>query len=85
MNWNNRGDRIGRAQERDYFAKVFMPIAYLFSVAGLLMMAWQGVNKMEDQPIGREWLVLGQGFLLMPIPFFLFCLMRGHFSKRLRD
>ena len=85
MNWNNRGDRIGRIQERDYFAKVFMPISYILAVTGILLMAWQGVNRMEDQPMSREWLVLGQGFFLMPIPFFLFRFMRGHFSKRLKD
>ena len=72
-------------QERDYFAKVFMPISYILSVTGILLMAWQGVNQLEDQPMSREWLVLGQGFFLMPIPFFLFRFMRGHFSKRLKD
>ena len=72
-------------QERDYFAKVFMPISYILAVTGILLMAWQGVNRMEDQPMSREWLVLGQGFFLMPIPFFLFRFMRGHFSKRLKD
>ena len=47
MNWNNRGDRIGRMKERDQFGKYFMPLAYLIALAGLLIMAWQGINKME--------------------------------------
>ena len=85
MNWQNRGDRIGRIQERDYFGRVFMPIAYIFCVGGVLMMAWQGVNKLEDLHISRDMLVLGQAFFLMPIPFWLFRLFRGHYSKRLRD
>jgi len=85
MNWNNRGDRIGRIQERDYFGRVFMPIAYLLCVTGILMMAWQGVNKLEEQPISRDMIILGQGFFLMPFPFWLFRLFRGHYSKRLRD
>ena len=37
MNWNNRGDRIGRMQERDQFARYFMPLAYLIAVVGLLV------------------------------------------------
>ena len=85
MNWNHRGDRIGRIQERDYFGRVFMPIAYLICFVGLLMMAWQGVNKLEEQHISRDFLILGQGFFLMPVPFLLFRVMRGHFSKRLKD
>lgn len=85
VNWNNRGDRIGRIQERDYFGRVFMPIAYIFCVTGILLMAWQGVNLLEKQPLSRDLLVLGQGFSLMPIPFWLFRFARGHYSKRLRD
>ena len=85
MDWKNRGDRIGRIQERDYFGRVFMPIAYLLSISGLLMMAWQGVNMLEGQPIGRDFLALGQGFFLMPVPFWLFRFFRGHYSKRLKD
>ena len=85
MNWNHRGDRIARIQERDYFGRVFMPIAYFLCVAGILMMAWQGINKLEDQHLSRDLLVLGQGFFLMPIPFWLFRLVRGHYSKHLKD
>jgi len=85
MNWNNRGDRIGRIQERDYFGRVFMPIAYLSSVAGILLMAWQGMNKLENQPLSRDLLILGQGFSLTPVPCWLFRFFRGHYSKKLRD
>jgi hypothetical protein len=49
------------------------------------MMAWQGVNKLEEQHISRDFLILGQGFFLMPVPFWLFRLLRGHYSKRLKD
>jgi hypothetical protein len=85
MNWKSRGDRIGRIQERDYFGRVFLPIAYLLCATGLLIMAWQGLNKMEEQHVSRDFLVLGQGFFLMPIPFWLVRFLRGHYSKRLRD
>ena len=85
MNWNNRGERIGRMLERDQFGRVFMPIAYLICVAGLLMMAWQGINKVETGQWSRDVLVLGQLFFLMPVPCWLFRLCRGHYSSRLKD
>ena len=85
MNWNHRGDRIARIQERDYFGRVFMPIAYIFSFAGLMIMSWQGINLLEEIPISRDLLVLGQGFFLMPIPFWVIRFLRGHYSKRLRS
>jgi len=85
MNWNNRGDRIGRMQERDQFARYFMPLAYLVAVAGLLVMAWQGINKMENGHWSRDVLVFGQLLALMPIPCWLFRLARGHYSSRLKD
>ncbi len=85
MNWNNRGDRIGRMQERDQFSRVFMPIAYLLCVGGILLMAWQGINRMEGGHISRDLLVLGRVFFLIPVPFWCFRLMRGHYSSRLKD
>jgi hypothetical protein len=85
MNWHNRGDRIGRMQERDQFARYFMPLAYLVAVAGLLVMAWQGINKMENGHWSRDVFVVGQLLVLMPVPFWLFRLCRGHYSSRLKD
>ena len=85
MNWNNRGDRIGRMQERDQFSKYFMPLAYLIAVAGLLIMAWQGINKMEMGHWSRDVFVLSQLLALMPLPCWLFRLCRGHYSSRLKD
>lgn len=85
MNWHNRGDRIGRMQERDQFARYFMPLAYLVAVAGLLVMAWQGINKMENGHWSRDVFVVGQLLVLMPVPCWLFRLARGHYSSKLRD
>ena len=85
MNWNNRGDRIGRMQERDQFGKYFMPMAYLVALAGVLVMAWQGINKLEMGHWSRDIFVVGQLLVLMPLPCWLFRLCRGHYSSRLRD
>ena len=85
MNWNNRGDRIGRMQERDQFARYFMPLAYLIVIAGLIVMAWQGINKAETGHWSRDVFVLGQLLVLMPVPCWLFRLARGHYSSRLKD
>ena len=85
LNWNNRGERIGRMQERDQFGKVFMPLVYLVSFAGLLVMAWQGINKMETGQWTRDLLVTGQLLFLAPVPVWLFRLVRGHYSSRLKD
>ena len=85
MNWNNRGDRIGRMQERDQFGKYFMPLAYLVAVAGVLVMVWQGINKLEMGHWSRDVFVLGQLLALMPLPCWLFRLARGHYSPRLKD
>jgi len=85
LNWNNRGERIGRMQERDQFGKVFMPLVYLVSFAGLLVMAWQGINKMETGQWTRDLLVTGQLLFLAPVPAWLFRLVRGHYSSKLKD
>ena len=85
LNWNNRGERIGRMQERDQFGKVFMPLVYLVSIAGLLVMAWQGINKMEHGHWSRDLLVTGQLLFLAPVPAWVFRLVRGHYSSKLKD
>jgi hypothetical protein len=85
LNWNNRGDRIGRMQERDQFSRYFMPLAYLIAVVGLLVMGWQGINKLENGHWSRDVFVVGQLLVLMPVPCWLFRLVRGHYSSRLRD
>jgi hypothetical protein len=85
LNWNNRGERIGRMQERDQFGKVFMPLVYLVSIAGLLLMAWQGINKMENGHWSRDLLITGQMLFLAPMPAWLFRLFRGHYSSKLKD
>ncbi len=85
VNWNNRGERIGRMLERDQFNRVFMPIVYLLCLGGILLMAWQGINRMEGGHVSRDLLILGQLFFLAPAPAWLFRLIRGHYSSRLKD
>lgn len=85
VNWKNRGERIGRMLERDQFSRVFMPIAYLLCLGGILLMAWQGINRMEGGHISRDLLILGQIFFLTPVPCWFFRLIRGHYSSRLKD
>ena len=85
MNWNNRGERIGRMQERDQFAKVFMPLVYLVCITGLVVIVWQVINKVETGQWSRDVLLTGQLMLLAPAPAWLFRLVRGHYSSRLKD
>ena len=85
LNWNNRGERIGRMQERDQFNRYFMPLVYLVSIAGLLLMAWQGINKMENGHWSRDLLITGQMLFLAPMPAWVFRLLRGHYSSKLKD
>lgn len=72
-------------QERDQFGKVFMPLVYLVCAAGLLLMVWQGINKMETGQSSRDLLVTGQILFMAPVPVWLFRLVRGHYSSRLKD
>ena len=85
MNWNSRGERIGRMLERDQFDRVFMPLVYAVCVAGLLLMAWQGINQLEHGTCSRDLLALGQIFLLAPVPAWMFRFVRGHYSSKLKD
>ena len=71
--------------ERDQFDKIFMPIAYLVCGGGALLMAWQGINQLERGHCSRDLLTLGQLFFLAPLPVWLFRLVRGHYSSRLKD
>lgn len=85
MNWKNRGERIARMQERDQFGRVFMPLAYLVCVAGLLLLAFEGMEKLEAGHWSKDMLILGQTLFLVPIPFWFFRLVRGHYSSKLKD
>ena len=72
-------------QERDQFGKIFMPFVYLICIVGVLIMGWQGIEKMEVGRWDKDILVLGEMLFLMPIPFWFFRLVRGHYSSKLKD
>ena len=72
-------------QERDQFGRYFMPLVYLVSVVGLLLLAWQGINKMEAGHWSRDLVITGQMLFLAPVPVWMFRLLRGHYSSRLKD
>lgn len=72
-------------QERDQFGRVFMPITYLLCAIGLLLLTWQGINRIEGGPLSQDLMILGQMFFMAPLPFWFFRLCRGHYSSKLKD
>ena len=85
MNWNNRGDRIARMQERDQFNRFFMPLVYAVSGIGLLMLGLASLMRMEEGRWNREVLGVGKLLLGLPLPLWLFRFCRGHYSSKLKD
>ena len=85
MNWKNRGDRIARMHERDQFNRFFMPLTYGVSLIGVLVLGKVVLMQMEGERWDRGILAVGQLLACAPLPVWLFRLLRGHYSSKLRD
>lgn len=79
----NRDQRLQRRQEADDFRRIFQPLAMFFGALGLLLLGWVWLNKIDGQPLQRDWAGAGVVLMAFPVLVFLFRLARGHFRKDL--
>ena len=83
MDWSSRPARISRLKEKNHFDQVVMPLAYTGSVLGLLVLFWQGLELLEDNPVQEAWWIPALVFFLMPLPLLLYRWLRKHYHHRL--
>lgn len=83
--FEHRPKRISRRTERDKFAALIMPAAYIcFPVAVALFMASLLIYSFEDAIPGRL-VVAGGLFLAVPLSLVGFRAARGHFDDELNE
>lgn len=83
MDWTSRPARISRLKEKTHFNQVVMPLAYTGSVIGLLVLFWQGLEFIEDNPTKEAYWVPALFFLLLPIPLTIYRWLRKHYHRGL--
>ena len=83
MNWSNRSARIARLKEKTHFGQVVMPLAYTGSVLGLLVLFWQGLELLEDNPTKEAFWIPALFFLLLPLPLAIYRWARKHHHRSL--
>lgn len=84
MDWKNRNHRIQRLKEKGSFDRVIMPFFYVGMVAGVLLLGWQGVEKLDGGRCSEEVLVAAGILTFAPFPVIGFRYLRGHYSRRLQ-
>lgn len=84
MPLSSRSDRITRLKEKNHFDHVVMPLAYAGSTVGLLVLFWQGLELLEDNPTKEAYWMPALFFVLLPIPLIAYRWLRKHYSRGLR-
>ncbi|NBR45990.1 MAG: hypothetical protein EBT68_02550 [Verrucomicrobia bacterium] len=84
MDWSNRDHRIQRLKEKGTFDRVIMPFFWIGMTLGLLLLGWQGVEKLDGGRCTNEVLLAGLLLVVSPFPVLLFRYLRGHFRRRLQ-
>ena len=83
MDWSSRPARISRLKEKTHFDHVVMPLAWLGSLLGLLVLFWQGLEWLEGNPTNQAWWIPALFFLILPIPLMVYRWLRKHYHRRL--
>ena len=83
MDWSNRSARISRLKEKTHFSQVVMPLAYMGSGVGLLVLFWQGLEILEGNKTNEAWWMPALFFFLLPIPLIIYRWLRKHHHRRL--
>lgn len=83
MDWSSRPARISRLKEKNHFDQVVMPLSYAGAVMGLLILFWQGLEKLEDNPTHKAYWVPALFFLCLPPILGVYRWMRKHYHPKL--
>ena len=83
MDWSSRPARISRLKEKTHFDQVVMPLAYTGSALGLLVLFWQGLEFLEDNPTKQAYWIPALFFFLLPIPLAIYRWLRKHYHRNL--
>ncbi len=83
MDWSDRRARISRLKEKTHFDQVVMPLAYTGSIVALLVLFWQGLELLENNPTHEAFWMPALFFFLLPIPLMIYRWLRKHYSRGL--
>ena len=83
MDWSSRPARISRLKEKNHFDQVVMPLAWAGSVIGLLVLFWQGLELLENNPTHKAWWIPALFFFLLPAPLAIYRWLRKHYHRNL--
>lgn len=83
MDWSSRPARISRLKEKTHFDHVVMPLAWVGSLLGLLVLFWQGLDLLEGNPTNQVWWIPALFFLILPIPLMVYRCLRKHYHRKL--
>ena len=84
MDWSCRSARISRLKEKAHFDRVVMPLAYGGAAIGFLVLFWQGLEILEENPAHAAWWVPALFFFLLPLPLVVYRWLRKHYHRRLQ-
>ena len=84
MDWSSRAERIARLKEKTHFDQVVMPLAYTGSGIGILVLFWQGLEWLENNPTQAACWIPALFFFLFPLPLGIFRLLRKHHHRKLQ-
>ena len=83
MDWSSRPARISRLKEKTHFDHVVMPLAWIGSLLGLLVLFWQGLELLEGNPTNQAWWIPAVFFFILPIPLMAYRWLRKHYHRKL--
>ena len=84
MDWSSRTARISRLKEKTHFDQVVMPLAYAGAVIAFLVLFWQVLEKMEDNPTNKAFWLPALGFLVLPCLLGIYRWLRKHHHPKLK-
>lgn len=83
MDWSSRPARISRLKEKTHFDQVVMPLAYTGSGIGLLVLFWQGLELLENNPAKEAYWIPALFFFFLPLPLMIYRWLRKHYHRGL--
>lgn len=83
MDWSNRSARISRLKEKTHFDQVVMPLAYGGFLVGLVVLFWQGLEHLENNPTQKAWWMPALFFMILPAVLGVYRWLRKHHHRKL--
>jgi hypothetical protein len=83
MDWASRPARISRLKEKTHFDQVVMPLAHAGAAVASLLLFWQGLEWLEENPTHEAIWIPALFFALLPVPLAVYRWIRKHHHPKL--